>query len=132
MSRFTSALCLALASSASSAESSRVKHLVILMMENHSFDNMLGWMKRQNPEIDGLDGTQCNKIDPSDASSKNVCVTDQGSRVDPDPSHSLSGTAFEVYGTPTVSAEDEHNPERVTMGGFVATEIENNGEVNWG
>jgi hypothetical protein len=40
-------------------------------------------MKRQNPEVNGLDGTQCNLVDPSDAASQNICVTDQGARVDP-------------------------------------------------
>jgi hypothetical protein len=49
-----------------------------------------------------------------------------------DPSHSLSGTAFEVYGTTSVSAEDEHDPAKVTMGGFVATEIQTKGEAEWG
>jgi len=102
------------------------------MMCVRTWPVVLGWLKRLNPEINGLDGTQCNLVDPSDASSDNICVTDQGALVDPDPSHSLSGTAFEIYGTKSVAAEDEHNPDKVTMGGFVATEIQNKGEAEWG
>src|SRR5437016_9130640 len=33
---------------------SRIKHIVVLMMENRSFDHMLGFMKAENPEIRGL------------------------------------------------------------------------------
>ena len=40
---WVSTLCVALAMGVPAvAAESRVKHLVILMMENHSFDNMLG------------------------------------------------------------------------------------------
>jgi phospholipase C len=30
-------------------------HLVVVMMENHSFDNLLGALRRKNPLVDGLD-----------------------------------------------------------------------------
>ena len=33
----------------------RLKHIVVLMMENRSFDHMLGSLKAVNPKIDGLD-----------------------------------------------------------------------------
>jgi phospholipase C len=31
----------------------RMKHLVVLMMENRSFDHMLGWLKGENSEVRG-------------------------------------------------------------------------------
>jgi phospholipase C len=37
-----------------------LKHIVVLMMENRSFDHMLGSLKAVNPQIDGVDGTQSN------------------------------------------------------------------------
>jgi phospholipase C len=37
-----------------------LKHIVVLMMENPSFDHMRGDLKKQNPAIDGLDGTETN------------------------------------------------------------------------
>ena len=32
----------------------RIKHLVVLMLENRSFDHMLGLLKAEIPEIRGL------------------------------------------------------------------------------
>ena len=37
-----------------------IKHLVVLMLENRSFDHMLGFMKSLNPAIDGLNGDEWN------------------------------------------------------------------------
>jgi hypothetical protein len=38
----------------------KLKHIVVLMMENRSFDHMLGALKATDPRIDGIDGTQSN------------------------------------------------------------------------
>jgi len=36
----------------------QIKHIVVLMMENRSFDHMLGYLKQAGmPEVDGLEGT---------------------------------------------------------------------------
>src|SRR5438132_5989981 len=32
-----------------------IKHVVLLMLENHSFDQMLGSLKSEYPELDGVD-----------------------------------------------------------------------------
>jgi phospholipase C len=37
-----------------------LKHIVVLMMENRSFDHMLGYLKAKDPRIDGVDGTETN------------------------------------------------------------------------
>lgn len=43
-----------------------IKHVVVLMMENRSYDHMLGWMKNGgkygNPDVNGVDGTEFNYI----------------------------------------------------------------------
>ena len=39
---------------------SKVDHIVVLMMENRSFDHMLGALKATDTRIDGIDGTQFN------------------------------------------------------------------------
>jgi phospholipase C len=48
-----------------------IKHLVVLMLENRSFDHMLGFMKSLNPAIDGLNGDEWNyparELDPNAA-----------------------------------------------------------------
>jgi phospholipase C len=42
----------------------QIRHLVVVMMENRSFDQMLGYLKRDGmPELDGLDGTESNPGD---------------------------------------------------------------------
>jgi len=39
----------------------RVKHLVVLMKENRSFDQMLGYLRRDGiPDLDGLTGEESN------------------------------------------------------------------------
>src|SRR5579885_1027122 len=52
-----------------------IEHVVVLMLENRSFDNMLGFLKEQNPEIDGLTGAETNPVDPKDPSTGAVPVT---------------------------------------------------------
>ncbi len=38
-----------------------IRHIVVLMMENRSFDHMLGYLKRDGlPDVNGLDGTESN------------------------------------------------------------------------
>ena len=47
-----------------------LKHIVVLMMENRSFDHLLGSLKAVNAQIDGIDpafsnpDTQGNKVSP--------------------------------------------------------------------
>ena len=42
----------------------RVKHVVVLMLENRSFDHALGFLKTNNTEVDGLWGNETNPYDP--------------------------------------------------------------------
>eukprot|EP01040_Poterioochromonas_malhamensis_P026177 gene26177-32858_t len=59
-----------------SERSSRIKHIVVLMMENRSFDHLLGWLKQdKNPSIDGLMGTETQPRDINDASKGSLPVT---------------------------------------------------------
>ena len=37
-----------------------LKHIVVLMMENRSFDHMLGGLKKKFPKINGLSGNESN------------------------------------------------------------------------
>ena len=109
-------LLLLLAVSGSLAEQ-RIKHVVVLMMENRSFDHMLGWLKRNNSEIDGLTGSESNLYNTSDPQSQvdffdphtsfdflfrplqRVFVDDRAPYVDPDLGHEISDTAQQVFGS---------------------------------
>ena len=42
-----------------------IDHIVVLMLENRSFDNLLGALYPTSPQFDGLDGTESNPMDPS-------------------------------------------------------------------
>lgn len=63
------------------------------MMENRSYDHMLGWMKAGgesgNPEVNGLTGNECNFKDPSNPSLGKICVSHKApDHSKYDPSHS--------------------------------------------
>ncbi|KAG6553204.1 hypothetical protein Mapa_005264 [Marchantia paleacea] len=75
-----------------------IKTVVVLVMENRSFDHMLGWLKRLNPEIDGLTGAESNPVNASDPNSSKVFVTDNAEFVDPDPGHSFSAIREQIFG----------------------------------
>lgn len=56
-------------SSRSRAVGGPIRRVVVLMMENHSFDRVLGWMKSHYPSIEGVDpdnpGTNSDFPDPA-------------------------------------------------------------------
>jgi phospholipase C len=89
-----------------------LKHIVVLMMENRSFDHMLGSLKAGNPAIDGLDGTQSNP----DTQGNNVVVQNlaefQG-QLDPDPDHHFPAVDLQIFNG------DQNNPRIPNMQGFV-------------
>lgn len=94
--------CLSLTVNSASV-SNKIKHVIVLMLENRSFDHMLGMLKKQNPELDGClpgaDGCS-NPVDPSDPASATVTVDDTAVYEQTSPSHSISGTSDQIYGNP--------------------------------
>lgn len=103
-------LCLLLAPG-TSAPAGPIKTVVVLVMENRSFDHMLGWMKRLNPEIDGVTGAEYNRISTADPSSPPIFFGDQSVFVDPDPGHSFQAIREQIFGS-----SDSASPP--TMAGF--------------
>ncbi|XP_043687971.1 non-specific phospholipase C6-like [Telopea speciosissima] len=76
-----------------------IKTIVVLMMENRSFDHMIGWMQKSvNPLINGVNGTQCNPVSTKSPQSQLVCVTDDAEYVDPNPGHSYQEIRDQVFG----------------------------------
>lgn len=93
-----------------------IKTVVILCMENRSFDHMLGFMKRIQPKIDGLTGTETNPLSLTDANAGVVQVSDQAPYIDPaDPGHSFQDITLQIFGSQT---ETTANPP--PMNGFAA------------
>jgi phospholipase C len=76
-----------------------IKTVVVLVMENRSFDHMLGFMKRLNPKIDGLTGTESNPLSLTDPAAGEVTVSDQAPYVDQaDPGHSYQDILMQIFG----------------------------------
>lgn len=96
-----------------------IKTVVVLVQENHSFDNILGWLKTLNPEIDGVTGSESNPISTSDPNSPLVCFGDNAAYIDPDPGHSLEATYEQVFGVEwTEAATSSENTLIPKMNGF--------------
>jgi phospholipase C len=92
-----------------------LKHIVVLMMENRSFDHMLGALHKNYPAIDGLAGTETNP----DSTGVPVTVSptaEYQSQLDPDPDHHFPAVDLQIFGGVTTA----QNPARTaTMQGFV-------------
>ncbi|KAJ7964987.1 Non-specific phospholipase [Quillaja saponaria] len=76
-----------------------IKNIVVLIMENRSFDHMLGWMKRINPEINGVDGSEVNQLSVTDTNSKRFYFNNQSHYLDPDPGHSFQAIREQIFGS---------------------------------
>ncbi|HKI12189.1 MAG TPA: alkaline phosphatase family protein [Candidatus Acidoferrum sp.] len=88
------------------AQDDPIKHVVVLMMENHSFDQLLGWTKSIYPGLEGVDET--NLRSNPDYPNANVLVKQASSAIPDiacDPCHD----------TPDVLSQIENN-----CGGYVA------------
>ncbi|XP_010695377.1 non-specific phospholipase C6 isoform X1 [Beta vulgaris subsp. vulgaris] len=96
-----------------SQKQSPIKTIVVLVLENRSFDHLIGWMKKSiNPKINGVDGTECNPVSTKDPRSKSVCVSNDAEYVDPDPGHSFEDVAKQVFG-------ENNNISIPSMKGFI-------------
>lgn len=91
-----------------------IEHLVVLMLENRSFDRMLGYLGRG----EGLSGKEYNRLDPSDPSSEKVFVDKRGGYItQPDPAHDLVSVEKQLFGRVEVV-----NP--APMSGFVQVHVD--------
>lgn len=75
-----------------------LKHIVVLMMENRSFDHMLGYLQSSQYQIDGIDGTQMNR----DSRGEPVKASNDASfsgDYDPDVAHDFEDVTEQIFGT---------------------------------
>jgi len=80
---------------------SRIKSVVVLVLENRSFDTVAGGFTYSN-DIDNLVNKRnyCNPANISASTGGTVCATPALPNVSvDDPSHSISGNNMEVFGT---------------------------------
>jgi phospholipase C len=81
-----------------------LRHLVVLMMENRSFDHMLGALKAVDPRIDGLTGNESNR-DTKGTVVKVQSLADYQGQLDPDPDHDFDAVDQQIFDggtTPTM------------------------------
>ncbi len=108
-----------------------LKHIVVLMMENRSFDHMLGGLslvmengQKKYPKINGLAGTESNP----DTNGAIVNVQPNAkfqSQLDPDPDHHYPGVDRQIFGGAPPG------PGRVpNMQGFVKDYFTQTNDVN--
>jgi phospholipase C len=90
-----------------------LKHVVVLMMENRSFDHLLGALKATHPNIDGLTGTESNP-DTTGATITVQPLAEFQSQLDPDPNHHFAAVNLQIFGDP-----QNGPPLPATMQGFI-------------
>jgi phospholipase C len=91
------------------------QHLVVLMLENRSFDHMLGFLRTPTYPIEGLDPNNLPTNDPSTGAAP-VPVTRDARTVNdlnPDPAHDLLNVNVQIFGN------KDGNPTGQFMRGFV-------------
>ena len=76
-----------------------LQHIVVLMMENRSFDHMLGSLYAVNQQIDGLRGTESN---PDTTPAQNLVLVEPlaefQSQLQPDPDHHFPAVDLQIFG----------------------------------
>src|ERR1700750_990351 len=97
----------------------QIEHVVVLMMENHSFDNMLGWL----PGVGQLTGTESNEYNGRIYTTrpKRECFATV-----PGPLHEFANVNLQVLGAGYRSPDPgpANCPPNITMSGFVQDYIE--------
>ena len=105
-----------------------IDHIVVLMLENRSFDNMFGKLYPKSATFDGLSGTESNP-DPATGVPvtvwNNIGTDDKTMSIpDPDPGELWTDMNTQLFGRPDVPT-----PAPVpTMDGFIANYIAQTGE----
>lgn len=77
----------------------KIEHLVVLMMENRSFDHALGFLKSPAWKVDGLDGNETNP----DSQGVEVKVTNDARYAGdftPDPGHDFLSVNEQIFSNP--------------------------------
>jgi len=90
----------------------KLKHIVVLMMENRSFDHMLGGLREFNPRINGLTGNESNPDTNGTLVKVQPAATYQDQLVH-DPDHHFPGTDLQIFG------DQQSNGRVANMQGFV-------------
>ena len=126
---FVLALVLISAPSVSATAAGNKTKVIVLMMENRSFDHLFGFLTKD------LSGNEFNRVNSSDLNSKKIFLKRNPAYVlDCDADHSTPATTAKVFG---LSNEERFGPGfagDALMNGFVEwelTKLKNNASVNY-
>ncbi len=105
-----------------------IRHVVVLVLENQSFDRLLGWVTLPDPaqRLDGLTGSESNPASPPDAGdlvTVSRATTPAAYVTDPSPGHSLDDATVQLFGQRQVP-----DPPVPTNNGFVLSYAEQPGK----
>src|ERR1035441_7405151 len=90
----------------------RLQHIVVLMLENRSFDQMQGCLKAKHPQVDGLDGTEAIPDSTGAMVSVQQLAEFRGQLL-PDPHHDFASVDYQIYNG------DKSATRTPTMDGFI-------------
>jgi len=83
----------------------RIEHVVVLMLENRSFDCMLGGLYPNRTDFDGLRGNESNPWHCDDGIVEQIPVWNTGAQTpeeatipDPDPGELFEDMSMQIYG----------------------------------
>ncbi len=98
-----------------------IEHVVVLMLENRSFDTMLGWLYPGRTDFDGLSGDEANPLTEAGVGERCVSVWTSPELApetvrmpDPDPGELFADINMQIFG---VNGRPGIDPP--TMSGFV-------------
>ncbi len=97
----------------------KIDHVVVLMLENRSFDHMLGWLKAEMPEVDGLTGKEWNPMNCSDPKSEKVFVTHHADYEPGDMGHEVVDTTEQLTCDRLTDHSKKYQLKDMKMNGFV-------------
>ncbi len=90
----------------------QLKHIVVLMMENRSFDHMLGSLSAVDARIDGITN-QLSNLDTTGAQIKPQPLADFQGQLNPDPDHHFPAVDLQIFDG------DASAGRAATMRGFI-------------
>jgi phospholipase C len=106
-----------------SVGSDKLQQIVVLMMENRSFDHMLGSLKAKFPKINGLTGNESNPDTAGTVVKVSPTAGFQG-QLASDPDHHFPGVDLQIFG----GAQDDNRVPN--MQGFVKDYFTQTNDVN--
>jgi phospholipase C len=105
----------------------KIQRFVVLMLENRSFDHLVGFLASENPAVAGLSGQEANYFDPNSPAAGSVTVGPATKyQMSFDPAHEFKDVQTQLYGPANSPAPAPPNPpaEPARMNGFLDNAVQ--------